>query len=259
MKEHRLRHIFAQDRRTVILACDHAGFMGPLPGLKNPGKLLDQAARAGVDAVLTTMGVARRYVNHFGNMGLILRVDGGSSQRNPKMGDIQLIFDVEDAVRVGADAVACMGMIGYPEESSSLRNLTRLAAQSEVWGMPLLAEMLVKGQDGPATAEDVGFAMRIGVELGADLIKAPYAEPAEGFRDAVSACYRPVVVLGGARADDEAGLLESVVAALASGASGVAIGRNIWQYPNPGGMCRALTALVHDGATVPQAMEELKV
>ena len=259
MKELRLRRLFAADHRSVIIAFDHAGFMGPMQGLEDPGKLIDALASSGADAVLTTLGVARRFGDRLGKMGLILRVDGGSSMRSPVQGTLNNQFSIEDACRLGADAVICMGMIGYPEEPSSLHNLAMLSSQSEVWGIPLIAEMLVQGKDGqPATAKDVGFAMRIGVELGADLVKASYARPQEEFRTALQTCYRPVVVLGGEKTKNEEELLTSVSEALAAGASGVAIGRNVWQHSDPAGVCRALVALVHGNATVEQALKELK-
>jgi len=159
---------------------------------------------------------------------------------------------------LGADAVICMGMIGYAEEAASLANLAELTAQSAVWNLPVVAEMLVKPKDGqPPAPQDIGFAMRIGVELGADLIKASYAGPAEHFRAAMKACYRPVVVLGGEKSNSETCLLDSIAAVLDCGAAGVAIGRNVWQHANPAGICRSLIALVHQGASVDQAVKEL--
>ncbi|HWQ46450.1 MAG TPA: hypothetical protein VN376_06260 [Longilinea sp.] len=260
MKEFRTSRIFAKDGKAVIMACDHAGFMGPVQGLGDPGALLDKAADAGVDAILTTMGIARRYSDKFGNMGLMLRVDGGSSMRSPVMGDLHRIFSVEDALRLGADAVVCMGMIGFPEEPSSLKNVVELVSQAAPWEMPVMAEMLVKGKDGaPVTIEDIGFAMRIGVELGADIIKTSYASPAEEYAGALKTCYRPVVVLGGEKAKSERDLLTSVADALKAGAKGVAIGRNVWQHKDPGGVAKALVRLVHEGISVDEALKEIKI
>ncbi|MBN1538308.1 MAG: hypothetical protein JW908_16345 [Anaerolineales bacterium] len=259
MKDLRMRRLFGENGRTVIIAFDHAAFMGPMRGLEDPGSLLDSIRNTGINAVLTTQGIARSFATRFGSLGLLLRADGGSSMRNPQMGDIHRIVSVEDAVRLGADAVVCMGMIGFPEETSSLLNLTELVSQAAVWNMPVMAEMLVKASENKEpTAEDIGFAMRVGVELGADIIKTPFAGPMEQYRKQMAACYRPVVVLGGAKVDDESGLLTSVAKALEAGASGVAIGRNVWQHGNPTGMCRALVALVHGGASVAQALTEIK-
>jgi len=258
LKELHLRHLMGADHRMVIVAFDHAAFMGVLPGLEDPGALLNQVASSGVDAVLTTIGIVRRYANQFGKLGIILRVDGGSSARCPDSGEIRKIFSIEEAVRLGVDAVACMGMIGFPEERSSLKNLAELSSETEEWGLPVMAEMLVKGKENhEVTADDVGFAMRIGVELGADLIKAPYAGPVQQFKEAVTCCYRPVVVLGGSKVDNEASLFESIQVSLEAGANGVAIGRNVWQHKNPAGFCRALVALVHENASVSQALKEI--
>lgn len=259
MKQLRINRIIGADGKSVIIAFDHAGFMGPMPGLERPGKLLEDLSTSGVDAVLTTMGVVRRYSDKFGKLGLILRADGGSSIKGPQTGSIHRLFSIEDAARLGADAVICMGMIGFPEEPSSLQNLASLCAESCTWNIPVIAEMLVNSKDGnEVTPEDLGFAMRIGIELGADLIKAPFAPPADRYQKALASCYRPTVVLGGAKMNEEACLFENVKTALDAGAAGVAIGRNVWQHPDPVGMCRALAALVHGGASISGAMKELK-
>ena len=259
MKELRLRRIFGTDGRAVIIACDHAGFMGPLPGLEEPGKLIKALVESGVDAVLTTQGIARRFGGEFARLGLILRADGGSSTAAPVAGSLHPLFSIETAVRLGADAVICMGMIGFPEEPSSLQNLVGFTAEALGWGMPVIAEMLVKPKEGArATPQEIGFAMRIGAELGADAIKASYSQPIEGFRSALSTCYRPVVVLGGEKAKDEQEMLQSIADALEAGASGVAIGRNVWQHANPPGVCRALVELVHGSGSVERAIKAIR-
>lgn len=161
-------------------------------------------------------------------------------------------------MRLAADAVAVMGFVGQPEESASLANLAALAGQCAPWGLPVLAEMLLVGAGGrPPTGDDVAFAARVVAELGADLVKVPYAGPGPAFRQAVAACPCPLVVLGGERAPDAAALLATIAQAMDAGASGVAIGRNVWQHAHPEGMMRALVALVHGGATVEGAAREL--
>jgi DhnA family fructose-bisphosphate aldolase class Ia len=255
----RMGRIFGDDGLTVILALDHASFMGPIPGLEDPGAVLQAASSTGIDAVLTTFGIAKTFAASLGRMGLILRMDGGSTMRSTNPGNLRRLFSVEDALRLGADAVACMGMIGYEEEAASLQVLSELTAQAGEWNMPVMAEMLVKSQsDGDLMAEEVGFAMRIGAELGADFIKTHYAPPIEQYRSAVQACYCPVVILGGSKTDDEADILEPVAEALEAGAQGVAIGRNVWQHSDPQAMCRGLISLVHGGATVAQALKEIR-
>jgi DhnA family fructose-bisphosphate aldolase class Ia len=254
----RARRLFAADQRTVIVALDHASFMGPLSGLEDPGQLIAEVVAAGADAILTSYGVARAFGNCFGRAGLILRADGGASGRNPKPGALRQVFSGAEALRLGADAVVCMGMIGFAEEASSLQVLTDLVNDCAPLELPVLAEMLVKREDGGVpTPADLGYAMRIGVELGADWIKTSYAAPASDYRQALQTCYRPVVVLGGSKTDDDRLLLESIAAAMQAGAAGVAIGRNIWQHPNPTGITRGLVALVHGGADLSAALAEI--
>jgi class I fructose-bisphosphate aldolase len=243
----------------VIVACDHAGFMGPVQGLEEPGKLLDAFADTGIDAVLTTRGVAVRFAAKLGKLGLILRADGGASIASPVMGSLRPLFSVEEALKLGADAIICMGMIGFPEEPSSLQNLAAFTAQSLSWGLPVIAEMLVKPKEGESvTARDIGFAMRIGAELGADVIKASFARPVDDYKAALKSCYRPVVVLGGEKVKNETEMLQAIADALDAGANGVAIGRNVWQHANPGGVCRALVELVHGSGRLEKALKEIK-
>ena len=160
---------------------------------------------------------------------------------------------------MGADAVICMGMIGYPEEPSSLQNLSGFTADADRWGMPVIAEMLVKPKEGErATVREIAFAMRIGAELGADLIKASYCGPADAYRTALGSCYRPVVVLGGEKVNDEKEMLQNIAEALEAGATGVAIGRNVWQHTNPAGVCRSLVELIHGSGNLEKALKEIK-
>ena len=259
MKKIRVNHIMAKDGKTVIIACDHAGFMGPAKGLEDPGKLINVLVESGVDAILTTRGIVQRFGGLFGRTGVILRADGGSSIASPVNGTITPLFTVENACQMGVDAIICMGMIGFPEEPSSLQNLAAFIAESDHWGLPVIAEMLVKPKEGNhATSEDIAFAIRIGVELGADLIKASYAGPIESYKMALQSCYRPVVVLVGEKVNNDQEMLQNVADALEAGACGVAIGRNVWQHTNPGGVSRALVELVHGSGSVGKALKEIK-
>jgi class I fructose-bisphosphate aldolase len=259
LKEIRLRRIFGKDGRTVIVACDHASFMGPLPGLEEPGKVLDVLVENGVDAVLTTQGVVQRFGGGLGRLGLILRADSGAIPAGQIAGPLRPLFSIPEALRLGADAVICMGMIGFPDEATSLQNLAGFTAEALGWGMPVVAEMLVKPKDGSkATPKEIGFGMRIGAELGADIIKVSYCGPILDYRSALQGCYQPVVVLGGEKAKDDTQVLQIIAEALEAGARGVAIGRNVWQHANPAGMCRALIELVHGSGRVARAMKEIR-
>ena len=259
-KERRMRRIFQSDGKAFVVAMDHAGAMGVLPGLENPAQTLELVLAGGADAILTTYGVATRFSEQLGAAGLILRADGGSTSLAKERTGMSLIYDALDALRIGADAVGVMGMPGSSFEAETLPYLAGLVAQCQQWNLPVMAETLPGGFEDPAnmwTAENIGFACRIGVELGADFVKTQYTGDRESFRKIVDTTYAPVVILGGGKIKNEADLLAVVYDALQAGARGVAIGRNIYQHAHPEKMARAIAAVIHDEATVKQAEKAL--
>jgi len=261
LKTHRLKHIFRADGKTLIFAMDHASMFGMMNGLENPGQLIRQVHAGGADAILTTYGVCTRFAEEIGGMGLILRVDGGTSLLARERGPTQLIYDVYDALRVGADAVAAMGMPGSRFEASLLPYLSQLVGQCAEWNVPVMAEMLPAGFENPGewwTPENIGHACRIGAELGVDFIKTVYSGDVESFRAIVERVYVPIVVLGGSKSRHPRDLLDGIYGAMQAGASGVAVGRNIYQYPQPDKMTAAIAAIIHEHATVDAALEVLK-
>jgi DhnA family fructose-bisphosphate aldolase class Ia len=256
-----MNHIFRENGRTFIVAMDHAALFGMMDGLERPGEAILQVREGGADAILTSYGVSKQFVEEIGDMGLIMRADGGLSSLAKERGPLQLIYGVEDALRLGADAVGSMGMPGSRFESQMLPYLSDLVGECAEWGMPVMAEMLPAGFENPAemwTPENIGHACRIGAELGVDFIKTTYSGDPESFRRIVEQVYVPIVVLGGSKSEDPRDLLESIYGAMRAGASGVACGRNICQCEEPVKMAAAVAAIIHDDATVDAALEFLK-
>ena len=251
-----MQRIFRQDGRSLIVAMDHGSGLHVLPEMADPGKILDDIRGAGADAVLTTMGIATTFAENIGAMGLILRIDGAGSALDQNL-DFRQRYTVEEALRIGADGVGCMGFPGV-NGGKTLDGLARLAGQCQSWRVPLLAEMLPGAFDGSFhSTENVALASRIGAELGADIIKTTFTGDAESFRSVSSGVFCPVVVLGGTRKESDVELLKMVRAALDGGAAGVAVGRNIWKHDNVHGITRALVRVIHDDASVEEALEEL--
>ena len=142
----RLGRIFRADGKTVIAAMDHGMGLNVNPALDKTGEILEAIVAGGADAVLTTFGIANQYQDILKNVGLILRCDGGySAIPSSANGYPRMLFSVEDALRVGADAVACNGFPGTPTEQDCMKNVADLAAQGRAWGMPVMAEMLPGG------------------------------------------------------------------------------------------------------------------
>jgi DhnA family fructose-bisphosphate aldolase class Ia len=233
---------------------DHGMVDGPCPGLEAPAETIAKIAAGGADAVLTSYGIARRFARQLAPLGLILRVDVGATSLGPADGSPSLPYRVEDALRLGADAIALNGFPGAAQEGATLENIARAVGLAHDWGLPVMAEMVPGGFDSPPewrTLEKIALSVRVGAELGADLVKTPYAA---GFEHVIDTCYVPVVILGGAKRGKEQAMLADIGAAVDAGAAGVAIGRNIFQADDPAAMTAAVAAVVHEGATVDQAL-----
>lgn len=257
LKTHRWNHIFREDGKALIFAMDHPAAFGLMRGLEKPGELVRKVRQGGADAILTTYGTSARFPDAIGDMGLILRVDGGSTTLAEERGPMQLIYDVEDALRVGADAVGTMGMPGSRFERVQLPYLSDLIAQAAEWNVPVMAEMLPGGFENPRewwTPENIGHACRIGAELGVDFIKTTYSGDPESFGRIIEQVPVPLVVLGGSKSEDPRDLLENIHGAMQAGARGVAVGRNIAQYREPERMTAAIAAIIHEAASVDDAV-----
>jgi fructose-bisphosphate aldolase, class I len=257
MLTRRLSRIFRRDGRALIVAIDHGMTEGPVKGLESPAETLAAIVAGGADAVLAGYGTAIRFEQALAPVGLILRIDGGSTSIG-KLTPAGEFYAVADALRLGADAVAVSAFPGTPQEEMSLRNLAATITDAHRWGMPVLGEMQPGGFDaGPEyhTIEKIAIAARVAAELGADWVKMPYAA---GYSRVVQTCYVPVVMLGGVKAGNERVLLETIHQAIQDGAAGVAIGRNIFQAQNPRAMTSAVAAIIHKGASVEEALGLLR-
>ncbi len=249
----RMHRIFKPDGRTLIVAMDHVGFMNkPLPGLMRANDTVRQCVTHGADAIMTTAGTATSCVDDIGKAGLILTI---SSAERPAID-----LAVDSALRMGADALK---VLVYPFQNNpepTMLNLTWLGAQCAAWGMPLLAETIPGGWAAGSdmrTPEALAAGARVGAEAGADFIKTfATGDPAQ-FGIVADNCPVPVVILGGEKAGSDRELLQSVKSAIDHGAAGVAMGRNLWGHPAPDRITAALAAIIHEHASVDEALQEM--
>jgi DhnA family fructose-bisphosphate aldolase class Ia len=232
----RMRRLFGRDGRVVLLAMDHAAFMGPQPGLDLP--TLGTIVNAGADAVMTTYGTARRLAQQPGQLGsaaLVVSLDLDSAEPDA---------EVESAVRLGADSVKVLAFGG---DRAHWTALGRFARVCERWGLPLQAEVIPGGfeQREQHTPENVALVTRQAAELGADYVKTLYTGDPASMARVVEGATVPVLILGGARANDDESLLHQVQDALSAGVAGVAFGRNLWGHHDPAGITARLVGIVH--------------
>ena len=258
MTTRRLNRIFAEDGRAVIVALDHGLIDGPCAGFERPGDTISAVVAGGADAILTSYGIAEAFASELSRVGLIVRSDGASTNLgSPSTGSVGQFFGAEAALRLGADALVVTALPGSDKEDETLENLAHTAAEAHKWGLPVLGEMVPGGFNSVAelrTTEAIALAARLGAELGADFIKAPYCE---NYGEVTSSTFAPVVILGGAK-DGEESMLTTIRQALDEGARGVAIGRNVFQCDDPTAMTRAIVAIAHEEASVADALAVLR-
>jgi putative autoinducer-2 (AI-2) aldolase len=247
--KHRLGRIFRQDGRTVMLAFDHGYFQGPTSGLERIDlNIVPLAPHA--DALMATRGVFRSLIPAGIDTALVLRASGGPSILK-ELSDERLAMSIEDIVRVDAAAAAVQVYIGGENETQSVHNLTTLVDAGLAFGIPVIGVTAV-GRDMARDSRYLGLATRIIAELGAQVVKTYYCD--EGFDEVTAACPVPIIMAGGKKLPSlEA--LTMAANAIAGGASGVDMGRNIFQRQAPEAMIRAVNAVVHDDLSGASAHE----
>ena len=263
----RMRRLMRRGR-VVIVAVDHGNAAGVVPGLEDPVNVVKTAAQADADGILITPGLLEQCLDAVGDLAVILRIDGCVTALGG--GPMEQFCTVEHAVSLGVDGVVINATVGAEHERAELEKVGVVAAEGRRWGIPVVAEMLSqrmmenhmdfsgngRGNLPADIAADVALASRVGAELGADAIKTRYPGDPERFREIVTATGCPVLVAGGPQRDSSLeSSLRLVDEVLEAGASGIVFGRIIWQHPEPSEILRALCAMVHDDATVEEAME----
>jgi len=256
-KTARLDRIGTQGR-YVIVPMDHGITMGAVKGLKDIESTIDAVTSGGADAVLTQRGIAPRVHDNTNDAGYIVHLNGSTSIGPDEM-DKRPTATVEDAVRAGADAVSFHINVGSEYEPDQITQLGEVTSAADRLGMPTLAMTYARGhdihEDDPETfAEDLGHAARLGEELGADLIKTAYSGTPETFEHVVESTRLPVVIAGGSKGTDEE-TLAMVRGAMDAGATGVSMGRSIFQHDDPRAISQAVAAVVHDDASASEAVE----
>jgi putative autoinducer-2 (AI-2) aldolase len=233
--------------RTVMLAVDHGYFQGPTTGLENPRRAITPLLPY-CDSLMLTRGVLRTAVDSKAPVPIVLRVSGGTSILK-ELSNEGVTTSIEEAVRLNASAVAVSVFVGSEHERETLMNLSGLVNEGERFGVPVLAVTAV-GREMNRDARYLGLACRMAAELGARVVKTYFCED---FERVVDSCPVPLVIAGGKKLPEREAL-ELAHDAVAKGAVGVDMGRNIFQSSNPVGMIRAVRAVVRDRASVEDAM-----
>ena len=189
-------------------------------------------------------------------MGLIVHLSA-STDLSPSPNRKCLVGTVEEAIRHGADAVSVHVNIGDDNEFEMLEAIGQVSRACNDWGMPLLAMVYARGPkiSNGYDPKYVAHCVRIGVELGADIVKIAYTGDVESFARAVEVSCVPVVIAGGPKMNSTRDVLQMVYDSLEAGGAGISIGRNVFQHPNRTKLVSALRAIVHENSSVDDALQ----
>lgn len=228
----------------LMVPLDHGVSAGPIPGLRDPGAMLEELAGAGATCTAVHKGLMAAAAPVADRVGVLLHLSA-STDAAPDPHDKRLVASVEEAVRLGCDGVSVHINVGSATEARQLEELGRVSTACSEWGMPLIAMMYPRGPKvkDPHDPKLVAHAARLGAELGADAVKVPYTGSAASFAEVVQGATVPVLVAGGPTRPDFASLLKDLQAARKAGAAGVSVGRNIFQHPRPAEAMRQVARL----------------
>lgn len=255
----RMNRIFKEDGRSLMVAINHGIAYGPTKGIEVMPRIIADVMAETPDAFTIHKGTAVRSADIFaGRAALVLKSTNATRFFNP---DETPIATVEEAVRLGADAIAIGLSLADPLEKEAVTFAARMVEAAEKYGMPTVTHSypcgkLLKDSE-RYSLENVGYATRVSFEIGIDIIKTFWTGSAKTFAKIVEyGAPAKVVISGGAKCNTLLDCMEMTYQGMQAGAAGVTYGRNIWQHDHPAAVVRGLRAIIHAGAT---AKEGLKI
>jgi putative autoinducer-2 (AI-2) aldolase len=237
------------DGRCVMLAVDHGYFLGPTEKLENPKETIKPLLPY-ADSIMLTRGILRTSVSPQSDIPIVLRVSGGSSIIGEDLSKENIVTSIEDSIKLNVTCLALSIFVGSKYENQTLTNLSKLVDEGEKYGIPVLAVTAV-GKEMARDARYLGLACRIAAELGAHVVKTYYCKD---FTKVVESCPIPIIIAGGKKIS-ERDALQLTYDAINDGASGVDMGRNIWQSEHPIAMIKAVKSIVHGNYSFKEAYD----
>lgn len=253
----RMNRIFAEDGRAVMVAINHGMHMGASKGLTDMKTLLTDLTAEHPDSYTIHKGIAMRYGDIFaGKSALVVKSTNATRFFRPAETPLT---SVEEVVALGADAIAIGLSLADDDERAAMRHVGEVVAAAEKYGMPTVTHSYPCGNlltDAERfSVENVSYAVRVSQELGVDIIKTFWTGSGSTFEKVVKiGSPNKVVISGGPRCETLRECFKMTREGIDAGAAGITYGRNIWEHEYPAAVLRGLVAIVHDGATIDQAM-----
>ncbi len=223
----------------------------------DPNYVLDIAIKGKYNAIILQKGIAEKYYS--GKIPLILKLNGKTNLVKGDPLSVQ-VCSVKKAIELGAKAVGYTIYIGSIHESQMFHEFKQIQEEAHNHGLPVIAWMYPRGKQirNDTSMKILAYAARVGLELGADIVKLKYGGNVNDFKWVVKSAGKTKVVVAGGSKSTPKRVLQEAYDIMLAGASGMAIGRNIWQYKEPLRMTKALKSIIFKNKNVRDAMRFLK-
>jgi class I fructose-bisphosphate aldolase len=260
-KQVRLNRLLnAKSGRLLAITVDHSISRGILDGLIPIREVLGEIVKGNPDSITMHKGIAQScFEEYAGKVALILKASSFAPYHETYDA---VTADVEEAVRLGADAISMGVIVGGDHQAKQIEHLSALTKAAESYGMPVVAHIYPRGEQVPANERyqwrNIAYAVRLGAELGVDIVKTSYPGDPDSFAKVVASCPARVVIAGGDSCKDALSFLAMTRDIVDAGGQGVTYGRFVWSYKEPAKLIRALGAVIHDGASAKDAFELLR-
>ena len=254
------RLVNPKSNKLMAITVDHSISRGILSGLIPIQDTIDKIVAGGPDAMTMTKGIAEMCMpKHAGKVSLLLKCSSYSPVHPTK----DIVFgDVEEAVRMGADAVSVGAMMLGDYQDEQVREIGMISKECMSLGMPLIGHIYPKGEsvkpEDRTHWENIAYCCRAGAELGVDIIKTTYTGDPKTMEKVVAACPARVVLQGGDAGDSVEAYLKMTREALDVGVGGVTYGRFVWEYKDVTALVKTLRLMIHENATIKQSLEYLR-
>ena len=253
------RLINSQSNKMMAITVDHSISRGIMHGLIPIQETIDKIIAGGPDAITMTKGIAEICLpKHAGKVSLLLKC----SSYSPVQPTYDVCFgDVEEGVRMGADAVSVGAILLGDHQAEQIRDIGLISKQCMAAGMPLIGHIYPKGEsvkpEDRTKWENIAYCVRAGAELGVDIIKTTYTGDPISMEKVVKSCPARVVIQGGDVGNTVEDYIKMTREALDVGVGGVTFGRFVWEYRDITSLVKTLRSVIHENLDIKRALEML--
>lgn len=234
------------DKGSVFLALDHGFSMGPIKGIENLNSFISELSETKIDAIILNYGALKNIdISSLGDCRTPLIVHLTGSDLTQGGLEKEVIYSPIDAIKIGADAVSVQVNFGVNTEKDQIKQVAKVIKHADDLGLPVLLMMYDKSEIKDYSSS-LKKMVRLGIEIGADLIKIDIKGDLSLLREICLNSSVPILVAGGSLEKTEEDFHEKVKKYIDAGASGVSVGRNIFQSNNPKNSLTKICNIAHE-------------